>query len=206
MKKVKVLAFAMVVGLLAVGCSGGTETASNGGIPTAEQLEASKAELGTEISDLKFSLNGTVYQFPFTVQSMLDDEWSIDKSVMDELETMPGYTESTLFAIQKKGDSNYGAAKCSVTVENETPSDVSLVQLDLKTLRISKEDGATLIFPQGITWDSTFEEVAAYQSSDDLISDTADALVIVFANEENSKAVNLFFDQETRTLSTVQFY
>lgn len=207
MKKMKVIALALAATLLAVGCSAGTDTASNGGVATAEQIEVATSELDTEITDLKFSLNGIVYQYPFVVQTMLDDGWALDKSVASELETIPANTIATTFSLEKKGDSNFGRAVCYATVSNATTVDIPLGELEFATLEISKEYGATLILPQGITWDSTFDEVvAAYQPSDDRICDEAEAIYIIFTNEENNKHVNLYFDTETRTLSRVQFH
>lgn len=207
MKKMKIIALALATGLLAVGCSAGTDTASNGGVATAEQIEAATSELGTDITDLKFSLNGTIYQYPFYVQAMLDDGWALDKSVASELETMPANTISTTFSLEKKGDSNYGKGRCYGTVSNLTTVDFPIGELEFATLEISKEYGATLILPQGITWDSTFDEVvAAYHPSDDRICDEAEAIYIIFTNEENNKHINLYFDTETRTLSRVQFH
>lgn len=208
MKKMKVMVLALAAGLLAMGCSAETETASNGGIATAEQIEAATGELGTEITDLKFSINGTIYQYPFTVQTMLDDGWVLDESVASELETMPANTISTTFSMEKKGDSNYGKGLCYATVSNATAADIPLGQLEFDTLEISKEYGATLILPQGITWESTYDEVvAAYQPSEDVIVDEADMelLYFVLMNEENGKCIYLYFDTETKTLSKVLY-
>lgn len=208
MKKMKIMALVLAAGLFAAGCSAETETASNGGVATAEQIEAATSELGTEIIDLKFSLNGTTYQYPFTVQTMLDDGWKVDESVASELETMPANTISTTFSLEKKGDSNYGKAICYATVSNATATDIPLGQLEFDTLEISKEYGSTLILPQGITWESTYDEVvAAYQPSDDAIVDEADVdmLYFVLMNEENGKCIYLYFDTETRTLSKVLY-
>ena len=65
----------------------------------------------------------------------------------------------------------------------------------------------TLILPQGITWDSTFEDVLdAYQPAEDHYTDLDNYLEIIISNLDNNTHMQMTFDLETRKLSHIKFY
>lgn len=65
MKKVtRFLAVTMLVIGAACMTACGASINKNEGIPTTEQVEAAKAELGEDPKTLLFSVNGEIYQFP----------------------------------------------------------------------------------------------------------------------------------------------
>lgn len=203
MKKVKCMIMAAALLGLCAGCGSSNV---NTGVVTAEEMEAAKNEMGEEIESLEFFLNGEIYQYPMKVQDMMDAGWWIEKNVQKEIATIPANTVTTSIQILN-GKGEYNAAKCYITVKNSTGIDIDLGNISLNTLEISKENKATLILPQGITWDSTFEEVVeAYQPSEDRIADSSDYIAIIFTNPDNHKHVMLRFDVATRTLSYVKFY
>lgn len=208
MKKVKVLLLAAAVVLGTFGLAACGETVNkNEGIPTAEQIEAAKAELGEDTESLKFSVNGEVYQFPMEMQDMFDAGWTIDKQTLEGIKELPANTVTTEIGIQKKGDSNYDTAKCRFVVENMISMEVSLESLDTKTFILARNGNATVILPKGITWESTFDEVVeAYQPEDDHMTEREDYLKVLVTNDETNDHMQLLFDVETRKLSEIKFF
>ncbi len=82
-----------------------------------------------------------------------------------------------------------------------------LGEVAVKKLIFDKSNRATLILPQGLTWNSAFEEaVEAYSPMEDHMIDEADMVCIIISNPENNRHMNLHFDVATRTLSEVELY
>lgn len=210
MKKSKLLAAVVitVLGMTLAGCAQETaNTNQNGGIPTQEQIDAAKNQLDTAIESLQFSVNGRIYQFPMKMQEMLDAGWTMEKSVQSQIETIDAYTTTTTITLEKKGDSEYDTSKCYISLSNDTGAEQPLGEVAVKKLIFDKSNRATLILPQGLTWNSTFEEaVEAYSPMEDHMIDEADMVCIIISNPENNRHMNLHFDVATRTLSEVELY
>lgn len=208
MKKVTrfLLAAMLVLGTVCLTACG-ARVNRNEGIPTAEQVEAAKTELGEATDSMMFSVNGEIYQFPMEMQDMFDRGWTIDKQTKAAIEEIPAYTVTTEIKIQKKGDENYDTADCYFVVENRISMDVSLESCTIKTFVLSRSGNASVILPKGITWESTFDEVVeAYQPDDDHMTDREDFLHILVTNDETNDHMELTFDVETRTLSRIKFF
>lgn len=212
MKKSKFLAAVLIMafGMTLAGCAQETANVNvnhNGGIATQEQIDAAKSQLDTAIESLQFSVNGQIYQFPMKMQEMLDAGWTMEKSVQSQLETIDAYTTTTTITLEKKGDSEYDTTKCYITLSNDTGAEQPLGEVPVKKLIISKNNQATLILPQGLTWNSTFEEaVEAYNPPEDHVIDEADYVSIIISNLENNRHMNLNFDAAARTLSEIELY
>lgn len=212
MKKSKFLAAVLIMafGMTLAGCAQETANVNvnhYGGIATQEQFDAAKSQLDTAIESLQFSVNGQIYQFPMKMQEMLDAGWTMEKSVQSQLETIDAYTTTTTITLEKKGDSEYDTAKCYITLSNDTGAGQPLGEVPVKKLIISKSNQATLILPQGLTWNSTFEEaVEAYNPPEDHVIDEADYVSIIISNLENNRHMNLNFDAAARTLSEIELY
>lgn len=210
MKRSKLLAAVMitVLGMTLAGCAQETaNTNQNGGIPTQEQIDAAKNQLDTAIESLQFSVNGRIYQFPMKMQEMLDAGWTMEKSVQSQIETIDAYTTTTTITLEKKGDSEYDTSKCYISLSNDTGAEQPLGEVAVKKLIFDKSNRATLILPQGLTWNSTFEEaVEAYSPMEDHKIDEADMVCIIISNPENNRHMNLHFDVATRTLSEIELY
>lgn len=210
MKRSKLLAAVVitVLGMTLAGCAQETaNTNQNGGIPTQEQIDAAKNQLDTAIESLQFSVNGRIYQFPMKMQEMLDAGWTMEKSVQSQIETIDAYTTTTTITLEKKGDSEYDTSKCYISLSNDTGAEQPLGEVAVKKLIFDKSNRATLILPQGLTWNSTFEEaVEAYSPMEDHMIDEADMVCIIISNPENNRHMNLHFDVATRTLSEIELY
>lgn len=177
------------------------------GIPTAEQLSEGKQVLNYGMESLKFSLNGQVYEFPMQMQELFDDGWELTRAAQVALETIPPYTMVTSTKLEKKETDQYSSGKCIFTLSNEIAANVKIGEMEIETLKMYKEDHATLILPKGITWDSTFEEVVeAYQPRPESVIEQPDCLSLTFFNTQKRRSVVINFDVETRTISDVKFY
>lgn len=80
-------------------------------------------------------------------------------------------------------------------------------ETELYNLNFRREKGAVLILPQGLNWDSTFEEVCeAYQPSQEQIADMEGVLSIQFSNASGDGNLTMWFNAETRKLSELKFF
>lgn len=195
----------LTAALFTAGC--GIEAANEStGLPTEEQLAAAKDALGDDISELNFSVDGVVFQYPMIMQDMLEADWYIDNSVKNELKTLEANTRTTNFVLRKNKNSEYGITECSVTACNTGSSEKEIKDTELSSLSFSRDKRAVLILPQGLTWDSTFEEVCdAYQPEDDYVIDRDGILTITITNASYDGHLYMYFDPESRELSKVEF-
>ncbi len=177
------------------------------GLATDEQIAAVKGELGDDMNELKFSIDGVVYQYPMTMQTMLDADWYLDSSVKKELQTLEGNTRTTGFVLRKDRSGEYGITECSVVASNDSSYEKEIGETNLYNLNFRREKGAVLVLPQGLKWDSTFEEVCeAYKPSADYIIDQDGVLTITFTNSSYDGHLVMWFDTQTRELSELKFY
>lgn len=195
MKKIKLFLTALLIGTLVSGCGAAS---GNGGIPTAEQIETAKSEMGDHINSLEVSLNGQVYQFPMELQSMLDAGWEMNV----KSEPLPAFSVTTPIGLRKAKEN----ATCSFTVENVTASEKALESLTLKSLTIEKSGNATLILPQGLTWESTVEDVVvAYSLTEEDVLGDETFIYMFLSNPDGNGQVRIDFDAETRTIKKVAY-
>lgn len=177
------------------------------GLATDEQIAAVKEELGDDMNELKFSIDGVVYQYPMTMQTMLDADWYLDSSVKKELQTLEGNTRTTGFVLRKDRSGEYGITECSVVASNDSSYEKEIGETNLYNLNFRREKGAVLVLPRGLKWDSTFEEVCeAYKPSADYIIDQDGVLTITFTNSSYDGHLVMWFDTQTRELSELKFY
>lgn len=189
----------------AMGAAGGAN--ENGGLPTEEQVAAALGALGDNMDELKFSVDGVVFQYPMTVQEMLDADWYLDSSVKNELKTIEGNTRTTGFVLRKNRSSEYGLTECSVVASNSSSFEKEIGEADLYNLTFRREKGMVLILPQGLTWESTYEEVCdAYKPGADCKTDQDGILTITFTNTSYDGHLLMRFDAQTRQLSELKFY
>lgn len=206
MKQKIFMAVILLTAIFVAGCGLGTAN-DNDGLPTEEQLAAAKAELGEDMSELKFSIDGVIFQYPMLVQDMLDAGWYVDNSVKNELKTLEANTRTTNFVLRKNGDGEYGTTECSVVASNSGASEVEIGETKLYNLNFRREKGSVLILPQGLDWDSTFEEVCdAYKPSQEQTADMEGVLSIQFTNGSGDGHLTMWFDAETRKLSELKFF
>lgn len=194
---------------LITGCGMNATGASNesDGLATDEQIAAVKEELGDDMNELKFSIDGVVYQYPMTMQTMLDADWYPDSSVEKELKTLEGNTRTTGFVLRKNRSGEYGITECSVVASNDSSYEKEIGETNLYNLNFRREKGAVLVLPQGLRWDSTFEEVCeAYKPGADYIIDQDGVLTITFTNSSYDGHLVMWFDTQTRELSELKFY
>ncbi|MBR1390162.1 MAG: hypothetical protein IJ567_01700 [Lachnospiraceae bacterium] len=206
MKKVKLFTLILLLTAFTAGCAA-ESSADSGGIPTQEQLQSATSQLSTEPEDMEFSLNGEIFQYPIDIDTLLDAGWTIDKSILSQIKVIPGHTTTTKIPLKKKKDSEYAAGECYFTVTNNIDMDVEIGHLATDTLEFDESNHITLILPQGITWDSTFEDVLdAYQPAEDHYTDLDNYLEIIISNLDNNTHMQMTFDLETRKLSHIKFY
>lgn len=200
------MAVVLLAAFFVAGC-GLSAANDNNGLPTEEQLAAAKGELGNDMSELKFSVDGMIFQYPMIMQDMLDAGWYVDNSVKNELKTLEANTRTTNFVLRKNRDGEYGITECSVVASNSGVSEVEIGETKLYNLNFRREKGAVLILPQGLNWDSTFEEVCeAYQPSQEQIADMEGVLSIQFSNASGDGNLTMWFNAETRKLSELKFF
>lgn len=196
----------LTIMLFLTGCAGTTQSMGNNGIPDETQLEAALAELGEDEESLMLSVNGKVYQFPMEMQTLLDDGWKLDSSVASQFKTIPGKTRTTTFLVNLKGADGYNSTKLHVVVSNNINMELKLGEVKVYSMNIDKAEGSTIILPQGITWESTFDEVmAAYEPDGDHVVNKSDMVYIIVVNPDTYHQVRLDFDPETKVLIGLKY-
>lgn len=208
MKKKILTCIVLMTTILATGCgmtAGGANESD--GLATEEQIAAVKDALGDNMNELKFSVDGVVFQYPMTMQEMLDADWYLDSSVKNELKTLEENTRTSGFVLRKNRSGEYGITECSVVAGNESSFEKEIGETDLYNLTFRREKGMVLILPQGLTWDSTYEDVCeAYQPGADYRTDQDGILTITFTNASYDGHLVMRFDAQTRELSELKFY
>ncbi|MBO4980924.1 MAG: hypothetical protein J6C84_03390 [Lachnospiraceae bacterium] len=147
MKKTLLAVITLTAALLCTGCAGsaGAVADENSGIPTAEQIAAVKDALGENMNDLKFSVDGKVYQYPMIMQDMQDNGWYIDNSIANKLKTLEANTRTATFVLRKNREKDYGITACYVVAENTGISEKEISETNLSELSFYREKGATII-------------------------------------------------------------
>lgn len=206
MKKKTVTGILLALSLFCTACSSAVAD-ENSGIPTEEQIAAVKNELGDDLQELKFSVDGKIYQYPVRMQEMQDNGWYIDQEAAKDLKTLPGNVITTAFSLRKNKDGDYPITSCSVQAENVSSSEIEISQSTLGHITFHLEKGATVILPQGITWDSTFDDVcAAYHPADDCIIDSDGMQMIQFSNADYSGRMTIEFNSDTHKIKSIEFW
>lgn len=173
------------------------------GIPTEEQLNAVVGELGEDLTSLTFALNGHVYQLPVSPEDLFADGWYVKKDLQKDLETLAAYTRTTTVPVYIDAADGYGRGSIGVVFTNEISMERDLEETDIESFSFDRSSGVTLVLPQGITWNSTFDEIKeAYQLSDDVCIDEPDFLKITLPIS-GGHTVHIFFDEETRTPESI---
>lgn len=197
--------FACVTAIILSVTACGGSTPSNGGIPTEEQLSAAVDTLGDDLSSLKVSVDGVIYQFPMNVSDMTEAGWSFDSSAKSELKNIPANTLITPgVSMQKRASDGYGATSCSVQPANKSFSEVALEDAALYKVTFSESKGTTVILPGGFTWNSTFDEVKAVCNSEQ-VSDMNGIRFITIQGEDYHFSVKINFDSTDNTINTIEF-
>ena len=201
-RQLSLLAGIIAIALSLTACGG---TPSNGGIPTEEQLSAAVEALGDDISSLRFSVDGVIYQVPMYVSDMTDNGWAFDSSTKSSLKTIPGNTlVAPAVAMRKKATDGYGTTSCSVQPINKSSSEISIGNARIYKVTFSKSNGTTLILPSGITWDSTFEEVKEVCDPEQTANQDGIKYIRI-RGEDKAYSVTINFDETSNTITSVEY-
>lgn len=191
---------------LCVGCTPSVGDSTTG-IPTSEQLSAVESELGNDIRDLKFSLDGKVYEYPVSVSDMTANGWYLDTESMGGITTIPANSvTSNYVALKKNKENGYPITYCNVKFENKSSAEIQVEDGEINEFIIRRDKGATLILPNNITWDSTFEEVVdAYGITDDENFDSTDLPRIIIQDKNSDTRLVIEFSSSTRKIKELKF-
>lgn len=204
----------VIIGILAIGivalivtsCSVGSTTPSSP-IPNETQIDAVKNDIGNDLDDFKFAINGTVYSVSeeLRVNDFTYAGWKLDTDTKNSYDPMPGRAKSKSFPISKKGGDGYPKAQIYLVVENWAPQSTSLDMCRVAEITIEASLKTNLILADGLSWDNTIEEFAkAYNLPADSYTNTDSEKVIIHYDEERRCYIYLYFYNDTSKLKSLE--
>ena len=159
------------------------------------------AGLSDKLEDLQFSFEGNIYSIPFPLADLPSDWHLIFDLDEDEKNIAAGESSYSNGYRNDKYDSS-----CSVyiTVKNNTNAEIPYEQGEVTSFTLSIaycEDGGQVpevIFPKGITWGSTEEDIKNAYGDDYSVYDTSDGetRTITFSMNDYADTVSFYIDHE----------
>ena len=168
----------------------GEETASGEAASGEAAAYAGPSELSDDIYSFTLSLNGVVYELPAPYSMFRENGW-----IAEGLDGMTLEPNQKTFQTKLKNGRNeiYAAfVNTESAVKPFEQCDVGLVSLD----SYFAEKGAALVFPKGITLDSTFDEIIAAYGLATESYESEYAKTLTYSNGSYA-SIKISFDLET---------
>lgn len=128
--------------------------------PTEEELAAAAAEMSTDLKEGTIWIEGVTYELPLKAQSFYDNGWAFSTKVTEKYDPFPARTQLDGDVDLEKTDGE-NTFIIGTSVRNPEEADVAIEDVYITSVSFSRYDKVTVIFPHGISWGSTMEEIEA---------------------------------------------
>lgn len=159
-RKKIITAVILGVSLLFAGCgaSEGSKKTSYGA--TEEEIAAVVEKMSGEIEDLNFSFDGEVYSLPIKAGVFMELGWNFPEDTLKKIDPYPAMTEWTNCSLIKL-DGDKELELWPITLLNTSEEERAVEEVYITNISFDRYNISNMIFPKGITWDSSIEDVKA---------------------------------------------
>lgn len=168
-----------------------------------EEIAEAVKQMGTDIFDGGFYLDGKVYQLPVTIADLSEGGWVFDDALKEELGEFPAHTVTNNINIDNANDNK---KMISIVLINPYEEKKELEDVLIEQLSIAKFTANKVVLPQGITWKSTMEEAeAAYGEPSDK-AERGSEISLTYENE--TWKIAIYFENKedgTGTMTSVSY-
>ncbi len=161
-----VTAVALGLSLLLAGCAPTEGNQKSSFIANEEEIAAATAKMSDELGDFNFSLDGEVYSLPMKAGVFMEMGWTFPEDLLKKIDPYPAMTEWAN-CVMIKTEEDKEKELSNIVLVNPSEEVRELEEVYMTSLSFSRSDSLKLIFPKGITWASSIEDVKdAYGTPD----------------------------------------
>lgn len=156
--RTKIIAVMLGVSLLLAGCGAaeGSKKTSYGA--TEEEIAAVAEKMSEEIEDLNFSFDGEVYSLPLKAGAFMEVGWNFSEDFLKKIDPYPAMTEWGNCSLTKmEGEKELELE--NITLLNTSEEECAVEDVYIMSISFDRYNISNMIFPKGITWDSSIEDV-----------------------------------------------
>lgn len=156
----KIITVILGISLLLAGCGAteGNKKTSYGA--TEEEIAAVAEKMSEEIEDLNFSFDGEVYSLPIKAGVFMELGWNFPEDTLKKIDPYPAMTEWTNCSLIKL-DGDKEVELWPITLLNTSEQERAVEDVYITNIAFDRYGISNMIFPKGITWDSSIEDVKA---------------------------------------------
>ncbi len=160
MRNTKKIVTALILGvsLFLAGCGAAEGSSKTSFGATEEEIAAATAKMSEEIEDLNFSFDGEVYSLPIKAGVFMELGWNFPEDFLKKIDPYPAMTEwgnCSLIKMEEDKEIELG----TITLLNVSEEDCAVEDVYITNISFDRYDIPNLIFPKGITWASSIEDV-----------------------------------------------
>ena len=144
--------------LLLAGCGAAEGSSPKSYGATEEEIAAAMEKMSDDIEGLDFSFDGEVYSLPIKAGVFMELGWAFPEDFLKKIDPYPAMTEwGNCSLIKMDGDKEMELG--TITLLNTSEEECAVEDVYITNISFDRYDIPNMIFPKGITWASSIEDV-----------------------------------------------